>query len=171
MEQPSMVNLLIRKNLRWTGHLMRISRDRLPKLILYSQRSSCHRNRGRTRLRFKVTIKRNLKLRDLETDLWTSLSQQRDKWIATVKLMEAVCVASRPTAWWIVQNKRHIIKKTQTESRYIISAYNRPPHFSRYISQSYCQRPWQIPTCTHSDETIIQHSYIKIDDVVLAFNQ
>ncbi|KAK2193852.1 hypothetical protein NP493_5g15076 [Ridgeia piscesae] len=65
-----------------TGHLMRMSPDRLPKQILYSQLSSGHRNRGRPRLRFKDTIKRNLKLRDIKTDSWTSLSQQIDQWIA-----------------------------------------------------------------------------------------
>ena len=77
---PSMEDLLIRKNLRWTGHLMRMSPDRLPKQV-----SSGQRKRGRPRLRFKDTIKRNLKLRDIKTDFWTSLSQQRDKWRATVK--------------------------------------------------------------------------------------
>ncbi|KAK2171513.1 hypothetical protein NP493_1055g00015 [Ridgeia piscesae] len=55
----SMEDLLIRKNLRWTGHLMRMS----PKQVLYSQLSSGHRKRGRPRLRFSDTIKRNLKLR------------------------------------------------------------------------------------------------------------
>ena len=64
----SMEDRLIRKNLRWTGHLMRMSPDRLPKQILYSQLSSCHRKRGRPRLRFKDTIKTNLKLRDIKTD-------------------------------------------------------------------------------------------------------
>ena len=82
---PSMEHLLIRKNLRWTGHLMRMSSDRLPKQVLYSQMSSGHRKRGRPRLRFKDTIKRNLKMRDIQIDSWTSLSQQRDKWRATVK--------------------------------------------------------------------------------------
>ena len=37
---PSVEDLLIRKNLRWTGHLMRMSPDRLPKQVLYSQLSS-----------------------------------------------------------------------------------------------------------------------------------
>ena len=32
----SMEDLLIRKNLRWTGHIMRMSPERLPKQILYS---------------------------------------------------------------------------------------------------------------------------------------
>ncbi|KAK2160024.1 hypothetical protein NP493_1672g00014 [Ridgeia piscesae] len=39
---PSMEDLLIRKNLQWTGHLMRMSPDRLPKQIHYSQLSSGH---------------------------------------------------------------------------------------------------------------------------------
>ena len=82
---PSMEDILIRKNLRWTGHLMRMSPDRLPKQVLYSQLSSGQRKRGRPRLRFKDIIKRNLKLRDIKIDSWTSLSQQRDKWRATVK--------------------------------------------------------------------------------------
>ena len=42
---PSMEDLLIRKNLRWTGHLMRMSPDRLPKQVLYSQLSSGQRKR------------------------------------------------------------------------------------------------------------------------------
>ena len=81
---PSVEDLLIRKNLRWTGHLMRMSQDRLPNQIPYSRLSSGHRKRGRPRLRFKDTIKRNMKLRYIER--WTSLSQQRDKWRAIVKL-------------------------------------------------------------------------------------
>ena len=81
----SMIGLLIINNLRWTRHLMGMSPDMLPKQILYSQLSSGHRKRGRPRLRFKDTIKRNLKLRDIKTDSWTSLSQQKDKWRAIVK--------------------------------------------------------------------------------------
>ena len=47
---PSMEDLLIRKNLRWTGHLMRMSPDRLPKQIRYFQLSSGHRKRDHPRL-------------------------------------------------------------------------------------------------------------------------
>ena len=65
---PAMQDLLIRKNLQWTGHHMRMSPDRLPKHVLYSQLSSGHRKRGHPRFRFKDTIKRNLKLRDIKTD-------------------------------------------------------------------------------------------------------
>ena len=80
---PSMEDLLIRKNLRWTGHLLRMSPDRLSKQVLYCQLS--HIKRGRPRLRFNDTINRNLKLRNIKIDSWMSLSQQRDKWRATFK--------------------------------------------------------------------------------------
>ncbi|KAK2183936.1 hypothetical protein NP493_292g05005 [Ridgeia piscesae] len=73
---PSMEDLLVRKNLRWTGHVMGMSPDRLRKQIRYSQLSSGHRKRGRPRFRFKDTINRNLKLKDIKTDSWRSLSQQ-----------------------------------------------------------------------------------------------
>ena len=65
---PSMEDLLIRKNLRWPGHLMRMSPDRPPKQVLYSQLSSGHRKRGPPHLWFKDTIKTKLKLRDIKTD-------------------------------------------------------------------------------------------------------
>ena len=84
---PSMEDLLIRKNLRWTGHLMRMSPNRLPKQILYYQLSSDHRKRGHPRLRFKNTIKKNLKLRNIKTDSWTSLPQQRDTWRSKSQVM------------------------------------------------------------------------------------
>ncbi|KAK2186941.1 hypothetical protein NP493_184g00018 [Ridgeia piscesae] len=82
---PSMEDLLTRKNLRWTGHLMRMSPNRLPNKSIYSQMPSVHRKRGRPRLRFKDTIKRNQKLRDIKTHSLASLSQQRDKWREIVK--------------------------------------------------------------------------------------
>jgi hypothetical protein len=77
---PSMEDLLIRKNLRWTGHLMRMPPDRLLKLIMFSQLPTGNRKRGRPRLRFKDTIKRNMKLRNINLASWSQLSQQRNVW-------------------------------------------------------------------------------------------
>ena len=58
--RPYMGYLLIRKNLRRTGHLIRMSPDRLQKQIIYSQLSSGHRKKGRPRLLFKDTTNRTL---------------------------------------------------------------------------------------------------------------
>ena len=75
-------DLLVQKNLRWTVHLMRMPQNRLPRQILFSQLPVGQRKRGK--LRFKDTIKRNLKLRNLELNSWVQ-SQQRGKWRAAVK--------------------------------------------------------------------------------------
>ena len=82
---PSMEELLIRKNLRGTGHRLRMPTDRLPRQVLYSQLPDGQRSRGRPRLRYKDTIKRNLKKRDIDTNLWKSMALQRDVWRDTVK--------------------------------------------------------------------------------------
>ena len=82
---PSMEDLLIRKNLRWTGHLLRMPTDRLPRQVLYSQLPDGQRQRDRPRLRYKDTIKRNLKKRDIDTNSWKSLVLLRDVWRDTVK--------------------------------------------------------------------------------------
>ena len=77
---PSMEDLLIRKNLHWTGHLLRMPTDLLRRQVLYSQLPE-----GQRRLRYKDTIKRNLKKRDIDTNSWKSLALQRDVWRDTIK--------------------------------------------------------------------------------------
>ena len=67
---PSMEDLLIRKNLRLTGHLMRMSPDRLPKQVLYSHVSSGHRKRGRVS-GTRIPSSEILKLREIKTDSLT----------------------------------------------------------------------------------------------------
>ena len=69
---PTMEDLLIRKNLRWTGHLFRMLTDRLPRHVLYSQLPE-----GQLpRLRYKDTIRRNLKKIDIDINSWKSLALQ-----------------------------------------------------------------------------------------------
>ena len=94
-----MEDLLIRKNLRWTGHIMtdmRMSPDRLPKQVLFYQLSSGHRKRRRPRLRFKDTIKKTVKLRDKHRLMDRTLTAEREM-ESNSQMMEAFFVASRPT--------------------------------------------------------------------------
>ena len=78
-------DLLIKKNLRWTGHLLRMPIDRPPRQVLYSQLPEGQRPRGRPRLRYNDTIKINLKKKDIDINSWKSLSLRRDVWRDTVK--------------------------------------------------------------------------------------
>ena len=77
---PSMYELLMQKNLRWAGHVARLDSNRLPKQILFSQLSTGCRNRGRPKLRYKDTVKRHLKAKDIDVDSWYTQAQDRTSW-------------------------------------------------------------------------------------------
>ncbi|XP_030835970.1 uncharacterized protein LOC115921853 [Strongylocentrotus purpuratus] len=80
-----MEDLLIRKNLRRTGHVIRMPSERLPKQVLFSQLPAGERGIGRPRLRYKDAIKRNLKRRQIEIKTWTTAAGLRSVWRTTVK--------------------------------------------------------------------------------------
>ena len=63
---PSLKFILIQMNLLWLDHMERIHHERLLRQILYSQLQEGKRNQGRLRLRFKETVKRNMKKMDIE---------------------------------------------------------------------------------------------------------
>ena len=58
---PSIFMLLSQRRLRWLGHVHRMADGRIPKDLLYGELSRGARSRGRPRLRFKDTCKRDLK--------------------------------------------------------------------------------------------------------------
>ena len=81
---PSMEDLLIRNNLRWTGHLLRMPIDRLPSGSLLA-------TTRRTTTTWPPTSplqrhnQEHLKKRNIDTNSWKSLVLQRDVWRDTVK--------------------------------------------------------------------------------------
>ena len=48
--------MLMRAQLRWVGHVQRMSVDRMPKHIFYSELSSGARNRGGQRQLIRITL-------------------------------------------------------------------------------------------------------------------
>ena len=76
----SLYDTLIQRNLRWAGHINRLDNNRIPKQVLYSQLVDGSRGIGRPRLRFKDTIKRNLKDKEISLGRWQKLSLDRPRW-------------------------------------------------------------------------------------------
>ncbi len=73
---------LLKSQLRWTGHVIRMSDDRLPKILLYGQLAKNKRPVGRPRLRYKDKLKDNLASLKLPLATWEKLALQRDEWRA-----------------------------------------------------------------------------------------
>ena len=81
---PSIFMLLSQRRLCWLGHVRRMADGRIPKDLLYGELSRGARSRGRPRLCFKDTCKRDLKSASIDIQSWESLAESRDSWRAAV---------------------------------------------------------------------------------------
>ena len=93
---PSVHALLMQRTMRWTGHVARMEDKRLPKQVLFSQLSSGSRKIGRPKLRYKDTIKRNLKDLDIPTDTWYQLASDRTRWRAAIHETSVIIASDGP---------------------------------------------------------------------------
>jgi len=74
---------LLTVQLRWTGHVVRMSDHRLPKIICYSEQGT--RSCGGQRKRFKDCLEANLKKCDIEPNELEDLAADRSGWRSLCK--------------------------------------------------------------------------------------
>ena len=72
--------MLVKSQLRWAGHVVRMPDDRLPKAVFYGELTSGKRKRGGHNLRYKDVLKRHLKAADMDVDTWESDAKNRPFW-------------------------------------------------------------------------------------------
>ena len=75
-EMPSVEEVVISSQLRWTGHTTRMEDERIPKKIFYGELKEGPRKVGAPRLRYKDVFKRHLK-RIGEFAGWRTKTQNR----------------------------------------------------------------------------------------------
>lgn len=76
--------MLLKNQLRWAGHCVRLPENRLPRQILFSQLTQGQRPRGGQMKRYKDTLKISLKHGGLNTETWEELAEDRPKWRSNV---------------------------------------------------------------------------------------
>lgn len=72
--------MLVQRQLRWTGHVIRMEDCRLPKAVLYGELSEGQRNVGAPKKRFKDQLKKNLKTCNIVPDDLELLAHERSEW-------------------------------------------------------------------------------------------
>ena len=72
--------LLKLAQLRWAGHVTRMSDERLPKKVLYGELQEGKRSQGGQKKRYKDTLKASLKDFNIPTESWEQAAQDRTKW-------------------------------------------------------------------------------------------
>ena len=71
---------IIKNQLRWIGHVVRMEDTRLPKQILYSQLKEGKRKRGGQKKRYKDVLKANMKKCNIDFNNWESTALAKKLW-------------------------------------------------------------------------------------------
>nr|VZI14007.1 unnamed protein product [Spirometra erinaceieuropaei] len=91
----SIYSMLRQMQLRWSGHLVRMDDERLPKRLFYGDVATGSRRQGGPIRRYKDTLKSSLKLLQINQTNWEELACDRPTWRRTVKTGAAIHEANR----------------------------------------------------------------------------
>nr|VZI19188.1 unnamed protein product [Spirometra erinaceieuropaei] len=94
----STYSMLRQMQLRWSGHLVRMDDERLPKRLFYGDVATGSRRQGGPIRRYKDTLNFSLKLLQINPTNWEKLACDRPAWRRTVKTGAAIHEANRIAA-------------------------------------------------------------------------
>nr|VZI50888.1 unnamed protein product [Spirometra erinaceieuropaei] len=94
----SICSMLRQMQLRWSGHLVRMNDERLPKRLFYGDVATGSRRQGGQIRRYKDTLKSSLKCLQINPTNWQELALDRPTWRRTVKTGAAIYEANRIAA-------------------------------------------------------------------------
>ena len=79
-EITSIEAILLKSQLRWAGHVSRMDVHRLPKIALYGELSTGHRNRRALKKQYKDSLKKSLGACHIDHRQWSALAADRITW-------------------------------------------------------------------------------------------
>nr|VZI22325.1 unnamed protein product [Spirometra erinaceieuropaei] len=94
----SIYAILKQMQLRWSGHLLRMDDERLPKRLFYGDVATGSRRQGGQIRRYKDTLKSSLKRLHINPTNWEELARDRPTCSRTVKTGAAIYEANRIAA-------------------------------------------------------------------------
>nr|VZI18588.1 unnamed protein product [Spirometra erinaceieuropaei] len=114
----SIYAILRQIQLRWSGRLVRMDDERLPKRLFYGDVATGSRRQGGQIRRYKATLKSSLKCLQINPTNWEELALDRPTWRRTVKTGAAIYEANRIAA---AKAKREA-RKSQLRPPFLSSA-------------------------------------------------
>ncbi|BHF74462.1 hypothetical protein SprV_0501754800 [Sparganum proliferum] len=102
----SIYTMLRQMQLRWSGHLVRMDDERLPKRLFYGDVATGSRRQGGQIRRYKDTLKSSLKRLQINPTNWEELALDRPTWRRTVKTGAAIYEANRIAAGKVKREAR-----------------------------------------------------------------
>ena len=77
--ESSMEELVMKRRLRWLGHIARMPANRLPKKVLYGELAEKRPQHG-PKIRWRDRVKGDLKVTGIDVDNWFDMAQDRGEW-------------------------------------------------------------------------------------------
>nr|VZI27467.1 unnamed protein product [Spirometra erinaceieuropaei] len=114
----SIYSMLRQMQLRWSGHLVRMDDERLPKRLFYGDVATGSRRQGGQIRRYKDTLKSSLKRLHINPTNWEELARNRPTWRRTVK---TALLSTKPTA-------SPPPKRNAKPANHNFAQYATPPH-------------------------------------------
>ncbi|XP_063615914.1 uncharacterized protein LOC134789139 [Penaeus indicus] len=112
-EISSIEAMLLKSQLRWAGHVSRMEEHRLPKIVLYGELSTGHRDRGAPKKRYKDSLKKSLGACQIDHRQSSTLAADRQAWRHTVHQAVASFEDSRRSN---LKEKRRTRKDRETSA-------------------------------------------------------
>nr|VZI18296.1 unnamed protein product [Spirometra erinaceieuropaei] len=134
--------------LRWSGDLVRMDDERLPKRLFYGDVATGSRRQGGQIRRYKDTLKSSLKCLQINPTNWEELALDRPTWRRTVKTGAAIYEANRIAAAKSKREARKSQLRPATVPRTATDTTTTSPDFMDE-DQDY--------TCPHCDRTFTSH--------------
>ncbi|KAJ0183487.1 hypothetical protein K1T71_001463 [Dendrolimus kikuchii] len=106
--------MLIQRQLRWCGHVVRMKDTRMPKAVFYSQLKDGKRKSGGQFLRYRDVLKRHLSACDIPSDGWEDLALQRREWRNSIDKAVAAFETQRVEH----SDEQRLIKKNRPKIAY-----------------------------------------------------
>ena len=78
-------SMIAAQQLRWAGHVVRMSDDRLPKQLFYGELANGKRPRHKPKKRFRDCLKNSMKDLDIDHDNWEETARNRAAWRTEVR--------------------------------------------------------------------------------------
>nr|VZI43083.1 unnamed protein product [Spirometra erinaceieuropaei] len=119
--------------LRWSGHLVRMDDERLPKRFFYGDVATGSRRQGGQIRRYKDTLKSSLKCLQINPTNWEELALDRPTWRRTLKTGGVIYEANRIAA---AKAKREA-RKSQLRPRLANQCLKHPPIPTKLVSTTH----------------------------------
>ncbi|BHF63012.1 hypothetical protein SprV_0200600100 [Sparganum proliferum] len=149
----SIYTMLRQMQLRWSGHIVRMDDERLPKRLFYGDVATGSRRQGGQICRYKDTLKSSLKRLQINPTNWEELALDRPTWRRTVKTGAAIYEANRIAAAKVKREAR----KAQLRPAAVSHITNPDTTTNTTPTASDSSDEGQDYTCPHCDRTFTSH--------------